>query len=122
MIFDCGAPVALLPAMGVTSHMLATVPEFREYLLGKNALCDALVELFSAYSDDHFGWAKEIWDVAAIGYMINADWVPTVVEPSPRLSMDGCWSRDARRHPVRIAQFARRNDIFRDMYRKLAKG
>ena len=122
VIFDCGAPVVQVPCSGVASHTLATVPELREYLSGRNPLCDALVELFSAYSDDHFGWAKEIWDVAAIGYMINADWMPTHIEPSPRLSMDGFWSRDARRHPVLVGQGLRRNDIFRDMYRKLANG
>ena len=122
VIFDCGAPVVMVPCTGVASHTLATVPELREYLLGKNPLCNALVELFSAYSDDHFGWAKEIWDVSAIGYMINTDWMPTQIEPSPRLSPEGCWSRDARRHPVRVGQNLRRNDIFRDMYRKLAKG
>ena len=87
---------------------------------GKNALCDALVELFGEYSSDHFGWAKEIWDVSTIAYLVNPDWIPTVLEHSPLLTDDCHWAHDANRHFIRVATFARRTPIFRDLYRKLA--
>lgn len=119
VIFDSGAPVVLVPSLGVSSHMLSSVPEMNAYLRGANPMCDTLADLFSAYSSDHFAWTKEIWDVAAIGYMINSDWVPTVLEPSPLLTDDFHWARDARRHMIRVAYFAHRNPIFRDMYTKL---
>ncbi len=120
VVLDSGVPFVLVPCMGVASHLLATVPELKAYIGGKNDLCDALVELFSAYSQDHFAWAKEIWDVSAIGYLINPDWVPTVLEPSPLLSGDSFWGRDPRRHPIRVATGIHRNPIFKDMYQKLA--
>ncbi|NLG24411.1 MAG: nucleoside hydrolase, partial [Clostridiales bacterium] len=104
----------------VASHLLASVPELREYLGGKNALCDALVELFAGYERNHFGWAKEIWDVSTIGYLINPDWVPSALEHSPLLTDDCHYARDARRHFIRVAYFAQRTPIFRDMYKKLA--
>lgn len=121
VVFDCGCPVVLVPCMGVASHLLATPAELRECIGGKNPLCDALVELFSAYSDDHFGWAKEIWDVSTIGYLVNPDWAPSTLEPSPILSDDCRWSVDASRHPIRVVKGIHRNSMFKDMYRKLAK-
>lgn len=120
ILFDSGVPLVLVPCLGVASHMLATVPELQAFLGGKNALCDALITLFSAYSEDHFAWAKEIWDVAPIGYMINPDWTPSALAPSPLLTDDCHWATDPRRHPVRVAYAVARNALFRDMYAKLA--
>ena len=120
VVLDCGVPFTLVPCMGVASHLLATVPDMKDAIGGKNALCDALVELFGEYSSDHFGWAKEIWDVSTIAYLVNPDWIPTVLEHSPLLTDDCHWAHDANRHFIRVATFARRTPIFRDLYRKLA--
>ena len=120
VVLDCGVPLTLVPCMGVASHMLSTVQELRECIGGRNALCDALVELFAAYSDDHVGWAKEIWDASTIGYLINPDWVPTRLIHSPRLTDDHHWAVDETRHMIREAYFCHRNPIFKDMFRKLA--
>lgn len=121
VVLDCGCPLVLVPCMGVASHLLATPAELRACIGGKNDVCDALVELFSAYSSDHFGWAKEIWDVGPIGYLIHPEWAPSTLEPSPLLSEDARWSRDAARPPIRVVNELRRNAIFRDMFTKLAQ-
>lgn len=117
--FDCGAPLTLVPCMGVASHMLTTVEELEKCIGGKNALCDALIELFAAYEDDRFAWGKEIWDVAVVGHLIQPEWVPTKLVPSPLLTDDSHWARDERRHPIREAYFCHRNPIFRDLFAKL---
>ena len=122
VIFDCGCAVTLVPCWGVASHLIGTAYDVRACLAGKNPMCDALVELFCAYADDEFGWGKEIWDVAAVSCLIVPQFVPAVLEPSPLLSDDSRWSRDASRHPIRVVQFAYRTPIFRDMYKKLARG
>ncbi|MGI6237189.1 MAG: nucleoside hydrolase [Candidatus Excrementavichristensenella sp.] len=119
-VLDSGVPFVYIPCLGVASHTLSTVPELKEAIGGKNPLCDALIELFAAYESDHFGWAKEIWDVAVIGYLINPEWVPTKLVHSPMLTDDSHWAHDERRHLIREAYFCRRNPIFRDMFRKLA--
>ena len=121
-VLNCGCAMTLVPCLGVASHLLGTAPDVRAYLGGKNAMCDALVELFCAYTDNETGWAKEIWDVAAVSCLILPDAVPAVLEPSPLLSDDCRWSRDPSRHPIRVVQFAHRTPIFRDMYARLAAG
>lgn len=122
VILNSGVPFILVPCMGVASHLTASIPELEAFLGGKNEMCDALVKLFSEYTDDPFGWAKEIWDVSTIGLLVNPDWAPMAVEPSPLLSEDCRWSRDASRHPIGVVQWLNRNAIFRDMYKKLAQG
>ena len=79
------------------------------------------MELFAAYSDDHFAWAKEIWDVSTIAYLINPEWVPTKIVHSPLLTDDSHWAHDENRHLIREAYFCRRNPIFRDLFEKLAR-
>lgn len=119
LIFDCGVPLIHIPALTVSSHMLTTLAELESCLKGKNALCDTLIELYAAYSDDHFGWSKEIWDIAAIGYLIDPNWVPAHVVHSPILTDYNTWSHDSNRHLIKSAYFAGRNGIFRDMFKKL---
>lgn len=121
VVFDCGAPVTLVPCLGVASHLLTTVAELEACLGGKNDLCDALIEIVRSYSDNHFAWAKEIWDVSTIGYLINPDWLPTKLVHSPLLTDDSRWAHDERRHLIREATFCHRNPVFKDMFEKLGK-
>ena len=121
VLFDCGVPLIHVPAFGVTSHLLATVPELEAYLKGYNPVCDALVELFAAYTDDHFGWAKEIWDIGAIGILMDPNWCTSAVVSAPALSSEGRYSKDDNRHFVREVRFLNRNAMFKDMYTKLRK-
>ena len=121
VLLDCCAPLTIIPCMGVSSHLLTTPAELRAAIGGKNAVCDALVELFCAYQDDHFGWAKEIWDISTVAYLINPEWVPCAALPSPLLTDDCHWAADARRHPIKMAYFCYRNPIFRDLFEKLGR-
>jgi len=122
VVLGSGVPTVLVPCMGVASHMLTTAAELRQEIAGKNAICDALFSLFCAYKSDHFAWAKEIWDVSTIGYLVDPEWVPTALAPAPLPDYDNRWTFDPQRHLMRVAQYANRNAIFADMFRKLANG
>lgn len=119
VLFGSGVPLVQIPCIGVASHLLTTIPELEAYLAGKNELCDSLLALFKAYSPDPFGWAKEIWDIATIGFLINPDWVPCDIVHSPILTDQCTWSVDTSRHFIKCANFVYRNEIFKDMFRKL---
>lgn len=120
LVFDCGVPLVHIPCLGVASHLLTTVPELERHLSGKNALCDYLVETVKAHHEDHFAWAKEIWDVSTVGYLVNPDWVPTCLDHSPVVTDQLTWSVDRCRHMIRSAYYLRRNPIFADLFRKIA--
>ena len=40
IVFGCGAALVQLPCAGVVSGFTVSEPEFKDYFLGKNALCD----------------------------------------------------------------------------------
>jgi inosine-uridine nucleoside N-ribohydrolase len=119
VILNSGVPLVLIPCMGVTSHLFSTVPEIERYVQGQGAIGDYLAETFKSYSQDHFAWSKEIWDLAPIGYLLNAEWTPSSLVPSPILADDITWQFDADRHPIRCARFVDRDPILRDLFLKL---
>ena len=119
-VLDSGVPMIRIPCLGVASHMLTTVQEMEACIGGRNALCDALLELFSAYSDDHFAWAKELWDITVPAFMINPEWFSTLLVPTPMVTELGHWAHDERRHRMLEAYGCDRNPILRDMFQKLA--
>ena len=122
LIFDSGVPLVQIPCLGVASHLLTTVPELGDALKGRNPISDFLFERFCEYHTDHFAWAKEIWDISSIAYLLNAEWVPSMVVPSPILTDNLTWALPPDgRHSIRTAWFVKRNPIFADLFRKLQK-
>jgi hypothetical protein len=119
VVLDSGAPLVLIPCMGVTSHLHSTVPEIERCVEPHGEIGKFLAERFKGYSDDHFGWSKEIWDMAPVGWLINPDWAPTVIVPTPILTDQATWSVDRSRHFMRYATRIKRDPILRDFFWKL---
>jgi purine nucleosidase len=127
LIFDCGVPFVHVPCLGVASHLLTTKAELAEVLPERNPVCDFLYQRFCDYTIDHFAYGKEIWDIAAIAYLLDERWTPSHLLPSPRLI--GEWQSGGgsqlyfepapERHLIREVWFLQRNPIFRDLFQKL---
>lgn len=121
LIFDCGLPLVQIPCLGVTSHLHTTWPEMEAHVKGKGVMGNYLAEIFYDYSNDHFAWSKVIWDIAAISWLINSEWVSTDLVHSPVLTDQKTWSTDHSRHLIRVATQVNRDLIFRDLFTKLEK-
>jgi hypothetical protein len=138
LVLDSGLPLVLIPCMGVTTHLRTTVSEIEQYVQGNGAIGDYLAETFKSYHADHFGWSKEIWDVVAVAYLLNSDWVPSHIVSSPMIAQQPptqdpgpnpypwqkqqlTWSFDDARHSIRSAYYVERDPIFRDLFSKLAR-
>jgi inosine-uridine nucleoside N-ribohydrolase len=119
VLLDSGAPLVLIPCMGVTSHLHSTVPEIERYVEPHGDIGKFLAQRFKEYSDDHVGWSKEIWDMAPVGWLINPDWAPTIVVPTPILTDQVTWSVDRTRYPMRYATIVKRDPILKDFFSKL---
>jgi len=119
IVLDCGVPLVLIPVLGVSSHLLTTLPEIDTYVRGKGAIGDFLADRFESCSQDHFGYSRVIWDISTIAYLLNPASVPTQLIQSPILTDQITWSKDARRHLIRYASFVHRDSVFRDLFRKL---
>ncbi len=119
LILDCGVPLVRIPCLGVASHLLTTLPEIERYVQGRGAIGDYLAEIFAGYYRDHYARSKVIWDVAAIAYLLNADWVETDLVHSPIVTDQATWSFDPSRHLIRRARSVDRDAIFKDLFTKL---
>jgi purine nucleosidase len=119
LILDCGVPLVRIPCLGVASHLLTTLPEIERYVQGRGAIGDYLAEIFRGYYADHYARSKVIWDVAAIAYLLNTDWVPADLVHSPIVTDQATWSFDPSRHLIRCARSVDRDAIFGDLFTKL---
>lgn len=126
VVFGCGAPVVQLPCMGVVDHFYATGPELRYWLGGKNALCDYLVahteEAANAYAAGKV-WSRVIWDVTAVGWLLNDDnrLMESRIIPAPLPQCDHHYSIDFTRHPFCYVWRIHRDALMQDLVEKLTR-
>ena len=119
VLFDSGVSLVMVPCKGVTSHLISTVPEIEKYIEPHGEIGKFLAMRFKEYNSIHKGWSKEIWDMAAVGYVLNEDWAPTNTIPSPILLDDMKWALDINRHPIKIVYEIKRDPILKDFIQKL---
>ena len=119
VLFDSGVSLVLVPCKGVTSHLISTVPEIEKYIEPHGEIGKFLAMRFKEYNNNHKGWSKEIWDMAAISWVLNEEWAPTNIAPSPILLDDKTWTFDENRHPIKIVYDIKRDLILQDFIEKL---
>lgn len=119
-VLDSGAALVIVPCQGVASGLVTSVPELRACIGGSGPLCDALTALVEDYSQGRFGWGKVIWDVAAIGYLVDEAFTRSEVVPCPVVGPDGVWRPQQRGRPVRLVRWIDRNRLFCDLFTKLS--
>ncbi|WP_139996503.1 nucleoside hydrolase [Paenibacillus paridis] len=119
LMFDSGVPLILMPCVGVATHLQTSLSELRDYVKGQGEIGDYLYETYENCSSDHFGYSRVIWDIAVIAWLNNPEWCWSTLVHSPRLSDDFRWSVDTNRHFIRCVHFIRRDDVFRDLFRKI---
>ena len=119
VLFDSGVSLVLVPCKGVTSHLISTVPEIEKYIEPHGEIGKFLAMRFKEYNNNHKGWSKEIWDMAAVSWVLNEEWAPTNIVPSPILLDDKTWTFDENRHPIKIVYDIKRDLILQDFIEKL---
>lgn len=120
VLFDCGVPLMLVPCNGVASHLMTTRAELAEYVKPTGPVGQYLYETFDRCRADHFGYSRVIWDLSVIAWLLDAQWVPSRLAHSPRISEDFRWCNDTSRHLIRVANYVYRDAVFQDLFRKLA--
>jgi inosine-uridine nucleoside N-ribohydrolase len=74
IVMGCGVPFVQLPCEGVVSAFTISKPELEYWFKGKNKLCDYLcenaIETAEAYAKGK-PWTRCIWDVTAVGWLLN---------------------------------------------------
>jgi len=122
VVLNSGAPLVIMPCMGVVDHFHTTIPELAHYMKGKNDLSNYLYEIVVGYNNGNLeAWSKVLWDVVAVAWVVNPSWITTNLVHSPVLTDQVTYSTDRSRHFIRMATWVNRDAIFRDLFSKLAK-
>ena len=128
LIFDCGVPHVYLPGYHVGAQLRISKPEMEAFVRGRSAIGDYLYGLY-ANNPLHEMFAIEdagrrtwvIWDIINIAWLLNPDWVPTCLTSSPVLTEALYWRHAPDRHLMREAYDVQRDDIFIDLYDRIAR-
>ena len=124
VVFSCGVPLVQLPCRGVVSEFSIAKPDLKEWLMGKNTLCDYLaritVEHVEEYEKNPY-WAKVIWDVTAVAWLLNDNdrFMESRLVTSPIPSYDGYYTQVPDNHLIRYVYYIKRNELMRDLIEKL---
>ena len=119
---DSGVPFVRFPCAGVTTHLRTSPPEVARYVEGQGAIGDYLAEIFYEYDPTgQPGWSKVIWDIITVAYLIDATWTPSDIVHTPILTDQLTWSFDDSRHLMRSVNYVKRNEIFGDLFGRLAE-
>ena len=124
VVFDSGIALVYLPCMGVVSAFTTSGPELEHWLRGKNDLCDYLADATTSevihYEGGRF-WTRTIWDVTAVAWLLDGDFMLDRIEHSPITQYDNYYSFDKTRHLIRYVYHIKRDNLFGDLFTKLAK-
>ena len=124
IVFGCGVPLVQLPCMGVVSEFATGEQELEFHLRGKNELCDYLID--TAIREGRIApggptWTRVIWDVTAVAWLLDGDFVEDRLIRSPIPEYDGYYAFDPDRHFMKYVYHIKRDALFADLFEKLAK-
>lgn len=121
VVFGSGAPLVMLPCMGVVSAFTVSGPELHYWLDNKNALCDYLVKHTEEAANEYAKgrvWSRVIWDVSTIGWLLNdksrLELSKLINTPIPQY--DHHWSFDSSRPLCRYVYHINRDALLSDLF------
>lgn len=124
VVFNSGVPLIQLPCMGVVSSFAISEPELRQWLTGKNAFCDYIMEATIEEARivcPHKTWTKAIWDVTAAAWLIDGKFMKERLLPRPIPEYDDHWGRDETRPLMKYVYHINRDALFEDLFYKITK-
>lgn len=124
IVFGCEVPLVQLPCMGVVSAFSTSGPELEYHLRGKNKLCDYLVDVTTKEVQGYYDgsiWSRTIWDVTAVAWLLDGDFMEDCLIHSPIPEYDDRYAFDNNRHFIKYVYYINRDNLFADLFKKLAK-
>jgi inosine-uridine nucleoside N-ribohydrolase len=126
VVFASGAPLVMLPCMGVVSSFTSTGPELTCWLKDRTPLSDYLLKQAVDEANTYAAgkvWSRVIWDVTAIGWLLNdgGRFMDDRIEPTPIPQYDHHYGRDFRRPPCCYVYAIHRDALMGDLFDKVTR-
>lgn len=126
-VFESQVSLTVIPCRNVAANLVTTSFELEHYLLNSNIgryLCEEFKNCKKKhYKDleDEIGSSKTLWDLSAIGYLLNKDWFVTEKISCPYILENGMYEKTDNRHEVTFVNDLFRNKIFHDYFKKMER-
>ena len=65
-------------------------------------------------------WSRAIWDVTAVAWLLDGDFMLDRLEHSPIPEYDDKWGFDKTRHFIKYVYAIKRDNLFDDLFSKLS--
>lgn len=120
VLFESGVALVHVPCFNVADHLTTTRDEIERYVRPAAKIGEFLAERYAGHVAEGPGVSKVIWDLAAVGWLLEPSWTKSVLLHSPVLTEEMTWSHDLGRHFIREVTYVKRDAIFGDLFRRLA--
>lgn len=125
VVMQSGAPFVLLPANGVVSEFRASGPDLEYWLKGKTPLSDFLYQntIIAEEYRKGIAWTRVIWDVTAIGWLLNDDdrFMSGTVMPIYLPNYDSFFEKEPIDIPMYYVKNIKRDELMTHLFEKLTK-
>ena len=124
VVFASGAPLVLLPCMGVVSAFTTTGPELRFWLDGKNRLSTYLYENTVREAESYAAgrpWSRPIWDVTAVAWLLNDGerFMRERTIPCPLPEYNNQYTPDTNGRPIRYVYHICRDALMEELFGRI---
>lgn len=119
VLFDSGVPLTQIPCFGVANCMATSVAEMQFYFTNTSRIGHYFAEIAPRCPWIGFASRKVIWDITTVGYVLDPSWYTCQYLPAPLVNDNLNWSFDNRRHLIRVVKFIERDNLFKDLFRKI---
>jgi purine nucleosidase len=129
VLFNSGVPLVYLPGFHVGAQLRLSLPEMALHVQPRGAIGADLHRLylnnpladFAGLDVQAPGFSWVIWDVINIAWLLNPDWAPSELVPTPGLGEDRRWIARPDAPLMREAYAVAREAIFGDFFEVLKR-
>ncbi len=126
ILFESKVPVLYQPGYHVGAQLRLSLIEMRTYVNEHSKIGSYLYSLFTNNPlwpilglDGREPYSWVIWDIICVAWLLNADWVPSHMVPSPRLNDLLVWEKNDQPKLIREAYAVQRDAIFNQLFTDL---
>jgi len=119
IVFESGTNLTVIPCNGVATNLTTSIYELQNYFDVDRGLGKFLYDRF--YNDGKHGITERrvIWDISAIGYVINPYWFESFKIRCPKISDELKYIESDFKHEITFVNKINVNKLYEDMFNKI---
>ena len=122
-VFNSKVKLTVIPCKNVAEVLSVTIYELEHFIKNNSEVGKFLYDITANMKDRKKEIKKEnakvIWDISAVAYVINPDWLIVREVSAPKILDDLSYQITKNKHKINFVNHINRNEIFNDFYTKM---